>query len=120
MGARTCIRREVDLRMHGDQSSPRMAQLQRIFAFVARHRAPVFGLITRVVFWGALVLWCTTAIALVGGGPLDVDAMLARFVFGAAACATITVAAAAARVRWMTALVGALHGLAGLGLWLIA
>ncbi|HWB76586.1 MAG TPA: hypothetical protein VG755_16585 [Nannocystaceae bacterium] len=97
-----------------------MAQLQRLLAFVARHRAVVFGLVARAVFWGALVLWCATAIALVGGGPLDVDAMLARFVFGAAACATITVAAAAARVRWMTALVGALHGLGGLGLWLIA
>jgi hypothetical protein len=90
-----------------------------LFAALSAKRALIFGLLARAVFWGALVLWCTTAIALVGGGPLELDAMLARFVFGAAACATITVATGIARVRWMTAVVGALHGIGGIGLWLL-
>jgi hypothetical protein len=85
-----------------------------------RRRAVLGALAARVVFWGALLLWCSATIALLGGGVIDIEATMTRFVLGAAACAVVTLSASAARLRWLTAAVGSLHGVAGVTLWLIA
>ncbi len=98
-------------------------RLVRALATVARgvhrRRAVLWALGARAIFWGALVLWCTTAMTLVGGGVLDTRDLLGRFVLGAAICGVVAVAATAARLRWLGALVGALHGTGGLVLWLL-
>jgi len=51
---------------------------------------------------------------------LDTRDLMGRFVLGAAICGVVAVAATAARLRWLGALVGALHGTGGLVLWLMA
>jgi len=100
-----------------------LGALGRMLAALARaahrHRVGLAAIVGRGVFWGALVSWCAAAVALVGGAAIDVDATMTRFVLGAAACAVITVSASAGRLRWCSALLGALHGMGVLVLWLV-
>lgn len=86
---------------------------------VGRARRPLAALLARVGFWGALLLWCTAAIGLVSGNAIDVSGALTRFVLGAAICAVVTLTCEHARVRWTTALVGSLHGVGAVTLWLL-
>ncbi|HET6584199.1 MAG TPA: hypothetical protein VFG69_12140, partial [Nannocystaceae bacterium] len=84
-----------------------------------RKRGPIVALLVRVAFWGALALWVTTAIDVVGGAPLDVDRALHRFVTGALACAVAVVLAVARPVRWASWALGSLHGASATVLWLL-
>jgi hypothetical protein len=84
-----------------------------------RERGPIIAVVVRLAFWGALALWLTTAIDVVGGAPLEVDRALARFVAGALVCGVAVVLAVASHVRWASWALGSLHGASATVLWLL-
>jgi len=74
----------------------------------------------RLAFWGALLLWATTAIDVLGGETLDVEVALRHFGLGALVCAFAVVLAVARHVRWASWAVGSLHGASATVLYLLA
>lgn len=87
--------------------------------FAWTQRGPIVAIVVRLAFWGALALWLTTAVEVVGGAPLDVDRALQRFVIGAFVCGVAVVLAVARRVRWASWALGSLHGASATVLWLL-
>ena len=84
-----------------------------------RRRALLVELAVRVAFWGALVLWLSTALTVVGGAPLEVDHAVHRFAAGAVICGFAVVLAVARHVRWASWALGSLHGASATVLWLL-
>jgi hypothetical protein len=84
-----------------------------------RHRSPIVALVVRVAFWGALALWLTTALSVVGATPLPTDEAVLRFAIGAGICAIAVVSAVARHVRWASWALGSLHGASATVLWLL-
>lgn len=81
-------------------------------AAVTRHRAVLFGLFTRAMWWGALALLLLGGQALIeihGRAPLDQQALPA-FAAGLGLCALLVTIAAQARLRWAALVLGFSHG----------
>ena len=81
-------------------------------ALFTRHRAVLFGLLTRGMWWGALALLLLGGQALIeihGRAPLDQRALPA-FAAGLALCALLVTIAAQARLRWAALVLGFSHG----------
>ena len=93
--------------------------LRALGRFVASHRRGFLAIGVRVAFWGALALWLTTALTVVGGTPLDIELALHRFVVGAGICAVAVLLAVARHVRWASWALGSLHGGSATVLWLL-
>lgn len=93
-----------------------------LVAGVVRHRALLFGLFTRAMWWGALVLLLLGGQALVeihGRAPLDQQALPA-FAAGLGLCALLVVIAAQARLRWAALVLGFSHGGLLALVWVVA
>jgi hypothetical protein len=79
---------------------------------LVRHRAVLFGLLTRALWWGALALLLLGGRALVeihGHAPIDQEALPA-FAVGLGVCALLVLVAAQARLRWAALVLGFGHG----------
>lgn len=77
-------------------------------------------MLTRVAWWAALAAWWTTALALVGGGPLEIRGALVVFAAGALACAAVVSLGGARRLRWWGGALGSVHGTSAVVLWFVA
>jgi hypothetical protein len=82
-------------------------------------RSLLVALAVRVAFWGALALWLSTALTVVGGAPLEVDRAVHGFATGAVICGFAVVLAVARHVRWASWALGSLHGASATVLWLL-
>jgi len=81
-------------------------------ALFTQHRTVLFGLFTRLMWWGALALLLLGGQALVeihGRAPLDQQALPA-FAAGLGLCALLVMIAAQARLRWAALVLGFSHG----------
>jgi hypothetical protein len=76
-------------------------------------RQPLFGLLVRGLWWGALVLLLRTALDVLDTSqPIDVDGARAWFAVGVAGCAAVTALADCRRLRWAGIALGTAHGAA--------
>jgi hypothetical protein len=84
-----------------------------------RRREALVEVLTRIGWWGALLAWWSAAVALLGGGPLDLPRARLLFVAGAVACAVVVAASRARRLRWLGGALGSLHGGCAVVLWFV-
>jgi len=105
---------------HAAIAAAHALSLLRVLGRLAwRRRGLLVALAVRVAFWGALALWLSTALTVVGGAPLEVDHAMHRFAFGAVICGFAVVLAVARHVRWASWALGSLHGASATVLWLL-
>ncbi|MBL9101889.1 MAG: hypothetical protein JNL82_13080 [Myxococcales bacterium] len=93
-----------------------------LVAGVVRRQAVLFGLLTRAMWWSALVLLLLGGQALLeihGRAPLDQRALPA-FALGLGLCALLVTIAAQARLRWAALVLGFSHGGLLALVWVVA
>jgi hypothetical protein len=95
------------------------AAMGRLACLAWDKRSALVAMAVRVAFWGALVLWLSTAQTVVGGAPLEVDQAVHRFAVGAVICGFAVVLAVARHVRWASWALGWFHGASATVLWLL-
>lgn len=102
-------------------AAQRCARAASVTAAAAwRRRRALQALLTRGVWWAALVGWAATAIALWSIDAIDVQRSLAVFAAGAVACVAVVAFGRAAHLRWLGGVLGSMHGVSAVLLWFVA
>ena len=84
-----------------------------------RHRAGLVAVAARLAWWVSLVgLWWGATRLFDVHRPLDAQALLQVFAAGAALCSVTLLAAESRPLRWCAWVLGTLHGIAGILVWL--